>query len=539
MRKKGLALLLVLALVTSLCGMALAANDNMNETGLPIVKDKITLNVAVGRHGNDATESYDEKHFVIKAEEETNIHINWIELSGSAATERVPVMLAGDLPDVFIGLLGDSTLVQNTSLFLPLGDLIETYTPNVVAYYNAEIPDWQSYLTYPDGNIYGLMGGYAISYNNLVDGAQFINTEWLKRVGKEIPTTLDEFYDVLVAFRDEDANGNGDPNDEIPLDFCQTHYAAKITNYAWSWGLPFNSSAERKLDLDEHGRVIAMAALDSYREFLEFFHKLGKEGLLNLEGFSQTEEQYTANLDSMRVGTFHGWAPYTYVKGEEKQAEYASFAPVTVEGRTPRVGLNNRNQAARNNFVVTKQSAYALEALRWWDYLSSDVEMAMFVNRGEEGLIYKLGDDGLYYANTPTPEQLIEHGYEKYVTNIGTSTFAASLGTVNNHPLVKQAILPDYINEPNTSSAIRTIALMKSEPYWVEWSWPQAIVTAEAREELDFSTQGLGNFIESFAATSIMEGVTDESWANYLAQLDVYGYPALLDWYQRYFDGEL
>lgn len=32
-----------------------------------------------------------------------------------------------------------------------------------------------------------------------------------------MPTTTDEFYEMLVAFRDQDANGNGDPNDELPL----------------------------------------------------------------------------------------------------------------------------------------------------------------------------------------------------------------------------------------------------------------------------------------------------------------------------------
>ena len=35
----------------------------------------------------------------------------------------------------------------------------------------------------------------------------------------KMPTTWDELYDVLVAFKEKDANGNGDPNDEIPMDW--------------------------------------------------------------------------------------------------------------------------------------------------------------------------------------------------------------------------------------------------------------------------------------------------------------------------------
>ena len=34
-----------------------------------------------------------------------------------------------------------------------------------------------------------------------------------------MPTTWDELYDVLVAFKEKDANGNGDRNDEIPMDW--------------------------------------------------------------------------------------------------------------------------------------------------------------------------------------------------------------------------------------------------------------------------------------------------------------------------------
>ena len=54
--------------------------------------------------------------------------INWIEIS-SDASERLAVMLAGDMPDAFMGLLNDSLMVQNSSMFLVLDDLIETYCP--------------------------------------------------------------------------------------------------------------------------------------------------------------------------------------------------------------------------------------------------------------------------------------------------------------------------------------------------------------------------------------------------------------------------
>ena len=41
--------------------------------------------------------------------------------------------------------------------------------------------------------------------------------DWLENVGMEAPTTIDEWYDVLTAFKEGDPNGNGE-QDEIPFD---------------------------------------------------------------------------------------------------------------------------------------------------------------------------------------------------------------------------------------------------------------------------------------------------------------------------------
>ena len=66
----------------------------------------------------------------------------------------------------------------------------------------------------------------------------------------------------------------------------------------------------------------------------------------------------------------------------------------------------------------------------------------------------------------------------------------------------------------------------------------KSIVPPERQEEFDFGTDGLLTYIDSFVAASILEGVTDASWNEYLAQLSVYGYDFYLSWYQDYYDGK-
>ena len=46
--------------------------------------------------------------------------------------------------------------------------------------------------------------------------------DWLDRLSLEVPTTWDEWVEVFKAFKEQDANGNGDPNDEIPFTAMDT-----------------------------------------------------------------------------------------------------------------------------------------------------------------------------------------------------------------------------------------------------------------------------------------------------------------------------
>ena len=65
--------------------------------------------------------------------------------------------------------------------------------------------------------------------------AFIIRKDWLDRLGLEAPTTIDEWVTVLEAFRDEDANGDGNPNNEIP--FTVGGHAWYTTYWANGWGL--------------------------------------------------------------------------------------------------------------------------------------------------------------------------------------------------------------------------------------------------------------------------------------------------------------
>jgi putative aldouronate transport system substrate-binding protein len=123
----------------------------------------------------------------LKAAEETNISFDWSEVPSSGWTERINILFNTDsIPDVIIG---DAGVSQNYEQLLTLDDYIDDYAPNVKAFLE-ERPEYNAALRAPDGKIHSFPIGDE-AYSNKVDAKMWINTEWLDKLGLEMPTTID------------------------------------------------------------------------------------------------------------------------------------------------------------------------------------------------------------------------------------------------------------------------------------------------------------------------------------------------------------
>lgn len=492
--------------------------------------EQVTLRIAVGKHYADVSDNDDFAKFKVmlrKAEEDLGYNIEWLPmLEGGAESEKLSTMLAGDLPDVFWGLLGDNQIVDNTGLFVALEDKIEEFAPNVYALYEESVPDWKEFLTYPDGHIYSMMGGTLVNPSNAIRGTMWINQEWLDQLQLDMPATMAELEDVLAAFRDNDCDGDGDPSNEIPLDWCQKHWAAGYVEMAHSFGLPLGGGYYDIVD----GQIVSAVDTDEYRNFLEEFHRMTAEGLVNVEGATQTEEQYNSNLSGGKVGVFWGWAPYTYMSDEELKSQYVPVPPISAEGATFRVQAN-LNGANRSCYVITTACQNVEAAMKLWDYMSQDERTSFTTAYGEEGLTWEyVGSDPTNRAYTA--EEATEMGYEEIASNAGSSAFTATVGMVNCGPLMLRA----KADPSGTNGGIRWSAVKNYVPYYMEQTMSRSIIPAEANEEFSFTTDGLNDCVDSFACDSILNGVTDDSWNNYISDLSRYGYEYYLEFQQKHLD---
>ena len=135
-------------------------------------------------------------------------------------------------------------------------------------------PALEAMCTSSDGNIYALAGWWG-DINDYVPDYLYIRQDWLDNLGLEMPKTVDELYDVLAAFKEQDANGNGNPNDEIPM---ATKNGIKQLYYLMTG---FGYDTNSLWYTDDSGKVHYAAVEDQYKEMLAFLNKCYSEGLIS------------------------------------------------------------------------------------------------------------------------------------------------------------------------------------------------------------------------------------------------------------------
>jgi len=505
--------------------------NNTFVTGLPIVNQPLTLNIAINLHYQDELiNNFEKKPFVPIAEKATGIKINPIVHTDSTA---IPAILAsGDLPDAFMNLINDNLLVNNTNLFEPLDDKMEKWFPNTLKTYETYAKDygWRRFLTLPDGHIYSMMCRFLISKPHMCDSYTFINTDWLKAVNKQIPTTVVELHDVLKTFKTQNVGPKVDPAKKLPLNFSLLPPNADIKYLSGPWGIQGNYNLN-------NGKISATMNTANYREYLEFVHQFFKEDLVNKEGFSQNREQFTAQLVSMNTGVFSGWGPGNFISNQADLVPWDTLPVLKVPGkenlRVVHGASQTRTNMDRAGFVISRTSKNKEAAMRWYDYLNTDQDMAMLVTHGTPGIAYrKLGENN-YLQLRPTNEQMAAMG----IRQLGS--FYQSVGLINCHPIVLAYPTLDLENAKYSENYWRELALPKIWEFMPKESVPRALAKQDKIDERTLIEVDLLPFINAFRADALLNGVTDAKWNAYVNDLqNKYQYNKWLQWYQDFVDGK-
>lgn len=333
MSKKLVAMLLAVMLLISSFAFAeeLVANVNL-DSKWPVVNEPISVKIAVVPQGGSVEEDPNNFWIVDYWKQNTNLDIEWQMLSPATSEERIQLMLStGDLPDAILGYgFSYSQVTQyaiGDGLFYPIDELLD-YCPNFSALLE-ERPDYKAALSTSEGKFYG--------FPQLMDGGYscptrfFINVDWLAALDMELPTTLDEFYDVLCAFRDNDMNGNGDATDEIPFGGSWSEGYSERSWILPAFGLAVRGNENLGLDYSgEEPSVVFAPRTEAYKDYLTYMNKLWNEGLLDPDMFTQTDTQSSARILEDRVGI--AGMPAPFVSYPSNPEAYEASYPLAAEG---------------------------------------------------------------------------------------------------------------------------------------------------------------------------------------------------------------
>lgn len=356
-----------------------AQNVPNTNPDLPLTDEEVTYNVMITyslgtREPNDMA-LYQER----VADTGVNLDFDWV--LQSVAEERVSTTLAsGNLPDMFVDLINADQIASygdETGQFLEITDYATdaNIMPNLAWIFEQEPMVLKASRT-TEGNLYGVPAPNYYSQwpgdGRYIRTSQVINKTWLDELGLEIPTTTDEFVEVLTAFRDGDPNGNGEA-DEIPYSFW----------YGSGWAENFDSTIFGPFGLIgpgthrsiEDGEVKYSIQRDGYIEAIQYANQLWSEGLIDEEAFTHDQARFTAKGQSETpvYGVVNGWTGADEVGDRVAmeaggQYEYVPFAPLAGPDGT-QLWRNEYSGLGANRAVFSEDVENPELLMRYMDYL--------------------------------------------------------------------------------------------------------------------------------------------------------------------------
>ena len=251
--KRLLAILLSASMVVGIPATALA-------------EENVTLDVIF--YTNSLTKEMGELEYIQKMAEEANVTLEIEQISSGWDEIKSTLLASGDIPDLIMGkdAILSSDVAQFKGLFADMSGMIDEYAPNIRKAFD-EHPELEYLATSEDGTVYGIPKYQRFWPKTYI--RQMINQEWLDNLGLESPRTFDELYNVLLAFKEQDANGNGDPGDEIPMDFAAGVASHSVYQIPWAlcllcgYGIPVSAITDDGWYLEE-GEVKNIYMSDEY-----------------------------------------------------------------------------------------------------------------------------------------------------------------------------------------------------------------------------------------------------------------------------------
>lgn len=542
--RKLFSIILALALLVSVSTAALAEYTLSEPGELPIVTDGGPANLRVFMVSPSFVENMETNYATTWYEEKTGVHIEWMLASQADGADKLSMILASnsktEMPDVFF--TGMSRQVVDAygaqGILLDLTDYIDQYGVNMKAL-KEHNPAFVDEMVSYDGGTYFLSRYYETVHLRNTQKI-WVNQKWLANVNMEVPTTTDEFYEMLKAFKENDANGNGDANDEIPMIYYEG-WAAQAPNGLMQAFTYY--SVQNNFLFVEDDQVKVAYAEEGYREGLRYIKKLYDEGLLDNELFSMTTEQakaLAADPNGNRLGVVVGGTVGCVDMASEDIYDFVVIEPLT--GPTGLKEASREFVSPAPFFAISAYCEIPEIAYRWADaqiYDSvEDIKNGDYtwlnLWYGEQGVGWDVADEGgTGFTGDPAAykwlfnwgEELNTHWYENFLINMPEGW----------KPLIQNEAGAGYNQEQVLFDSTKT----KLEPYLVDKTLRMPSMEEDLSVEVAQYTTTFDNYRKEMMAKFVRgDADLDADWDSYLAELDNIGLQQYLAIFQDILDAK-
>ncbi len=502
---------------------------------LPITKEKTTIKIMT--HANSLVEDFATNAFTKYLEEKTNIHIEWDILPEKSASEKLNLVLASgeDLPDVIM-TMGISPAQQmifgGQGLFRPLNDLIEQYGTETNKMFEA-MPYVKDTITAPDGNIYAMPAPNE-GFHAMFMQKMWIYKPWLDKLGLAMPTTTEEFYNVLQAFKTKDPNGNGKA-DEIPFSGSPTGYLTQVHNFLLN---SFTYSPMSWLTAN-NGKIEVPYNKPEWKEGLKYLRRLYADGLMDAQALTQDGNQLKQlgeNPDVPILGavsTLH-MGEFTQFFGESgRWLEYVAVPPLKGPAGVQVTPYDPYGVLNTGAYVITKDAKNPEAAFRLLDFMYN-TETTLRSSYGEPGSEWEWAKDGEIGING---EQAVWKALKSW-GNVQNVHWSLS-GPIFNPSTLRLSQVDDPTNP--LEKMLYTETKEKYDPYkaGLDQIVPPLYLSDEDSSEIADLQLTLHNRANEMLVRSITGDVDiDKEWDAYVSSLNDMNLARYLELYQKAYDAK-
>jgi len=486
---------------------------------------------------------YETNAQTLMIEEKLGVDLEFMVLPSADYDSKLNVMIMGgeELPDIIFSPSGYANWIEEGVLY-DLSAFYDnaTFAANINAGVERSGIDLIKYITRPEGGIYCIPHFKEETYTS-VQQKLWVYQPWLDALGEEVPTTMEEYYEICKKIVANDMNGNS-KKDEIGItgSGLGPWFDCMMSSFVYAH--------DSNWRLIENGKISFAYTTDEWKEGLKYIRKFFADGLIPRETLSQASDQYKAIYNAATPVLF-SFADWNYTGTDLNRREEYTVVP-SLQGPSGVQYSCNLPVTPSAGAVITTDCDNPLAAFLVCDYMCSE-EMSLIQRYGERGVDWDYMED----VTVGSPDQFVStfEGYEtrfypynmiefwnsteaqnKCYRQVGPMildmnlTAGAGVWIGAEDPTVKK------LAELELITAEAALACYKDQPKEVI---DYAPMTTDENDDAADIKSALNSYVQEMTCAFLSgEKDIDAEWDAYLKELEVIGYKDYLDMLQKAYD---